>query len=321
MSSIQLKACKDAALTSGLILANMNATSYFVKPVIGLVDSFHSIVTDADNISNREILRTILRHDNGAFFMTEESSGIHKKRIIGTDNLSLVKANGMYVIDELDGTSPYSKGHYEWSISVGFVDSKLQHTAGAVFAPKIDGGTLFYASSDSQSFVLPNSIRYDFINDRRYITSENSSPQIIANVSKTSDIKKAYIVGGPDCFLSQYPVQRDAYLSIANKVRTVNSIGSCALGLGLVAAGRIDALMQPPQFPWDWAAGRKLVEQAGGILQFYEMKENVVIPITSLRLEHYNPAAHDVGFVAGNRTMVSFVMDELLDASRKLSRS
>lgn len=309
----QFKASREAALASGLRLANMRmGTGYEIKAEAGL--GIHAIVTAADLISHKEILRTIITFDKRALFITEEHVEGHESRIITPKTLSMLKDTGAYIIDELDGTSPYIKGHHEWSVSIGFVNTKLEHTAGVVFAPKIDGGTLFYASTDEGSFVTPNCLRYSLKGEYNYFKGLKR----VSSVSGTISPKEAYVVGGPDCFLSQYPIQRDAILSIADKVRTINSVGSCALGLGLVATGRIDALMQPLHYAWDWAAGKALVELAGGTLQFYEVREGIVEPVNQMKLEYYDPSKRTAGFVAGNRTMASFVLDELTRASKRL---
>ena len=59
-----------------------------------------------------------------------------------------------------------------------------------------------------------------------------------------------YIIVGVDSFLSKYPLHNKMLQKVGDKCRTMNANGSCALPLGLVAAGRADALIQPPVSPW-----------------------------------------------------------------------
>ena len=73
-----------------------------------------------------------------------------------------------------------------------------------------------------------------------------------------------------------------------------------------------DALVQPLHFPWDWAAGKVLVEEAGGKLIFYEMENGRIEPIDKLKPKHYNPDKRTVGFVAGNEKMTDSIMNMLL---------
>ena len=57
----------------------------------------------------------------------------------------------------------------------------------------------------------------------------------------------------------------------------VRKIGSAALTLAYVAAGRYDAFWSPSLSPWDYAAGKLLLEEAGG-----QMRQFSDEPISSL---------------------------------------
>ena len=46
-------------------------------------------------------------------------------------------------------------------------------------------------------------------------------------------------------------------------VRDVRRIGSCALDLCMVAAGRLDAYYEDGVHVWDWAAGALIAAEAG----------------------------------------------------------
>jgi myo-inositol-1(or 4)-monophosphatase len=46
-------------------------------------------------------------------------------------------------------------------------------------------------------------------------------------------------------------------------VRDVRRVGSCALDLCMVAAGRLDAYYEVGVNVWDWAAGALIAEEAG----------------------------------------------------------
>jgi myo-inositol-1(or 4)-monophosphatase len=49
-------------------------------------------------------------------------------------------------------------------------------------------------------------------------------------------------------------------------VRDIRRAGAAALDLAWVAAGRVDGYYERGGKPWDWAAGRLLVEEAGGVV-------------------------------------------------------
>ena len=50
----------------------------------------------------------------------------------------------------------------------------------------------------------------------------------------------------------------------------VRRLGSAALDLAYVAAGRFDAYWEVSLHPWDMAAGKLLVEEAGGKVTHYD---------------------------------------------------
>jgi myo-inositol-1(or 4)-monophosphatase len=55
-----------------------------------------------------------------------------------------------------------------------------------------------------------------------------------------------------------------ALLRFAHVVRSIRAIGSAALALAWVAAGRLDAYINFNLSAWDIAAGMLLIEEAGG---------------------------------------------------------
>lgn len=288
-----LKACIESAMAGGKAISDHKPEESVVKDDKDL--GYHAIVSSADFRSQCAILKELNKFDHDSMLITEEhvKDERFRKRLIKTSGLDKLKDSKVFIIDELDGSSPYNKGHPEWSISVGYVD-RLVHKAGAVFAPHIKNGMLFYASKGGGAFIK---------------TKQKKTME----VSRTSDLKKAYVIFGPDCFLKKYPIHNKLLIEIGDVARTVNGIGSCALGLGYVASGMSDALVQPLHFPWDWAAGKVMVEEAGGRMIFYEMKNGNIKPIKKLEPKHYNTEKRMVGFVAGNEKIADEIMDMLLN--------
>lgn len=288
-----LKNCIDSAVAGGKAISK--ARSSLGKTKGDRAVGHHAIVSNKDFISQRAILANILNRDPDARFMTEEHvRSALKGRLVTADRLSQLRTGRAYIIDELDGTSSNNIGHYEWSTSVGLLD-QLESAAGAVYAPKISGGTLFYGSKGEGSFVKDG---------------ENMRGKRM-NVS-TKGLGDAYVIMGVDCVLTKYPIHNRLLTEIGDQARTTNSNGSCALALGLVASGRADALVQPLQSPWDWTAGKCLVEEAGGEMIFYEMNGGKVTPVEKPVERHYNPDVRGVGFVAGNRDLARRIFDILI---------
>lgn len=282
--------CMSAALAGGDAVRLSEADRAFVK------EDHHSIYSSADNMSQKKIFEVINENDPDAYAITEEKckDKSFKERIIGEESLKLLKTRKAYLIDPLDGSSSKAAGHYEWSVSVAHLD-RMRHDAGAVYAPEILGGVLFYAALNKGAFME---------------SSYKKAKRIEVN---NRQIKNAYVLLGIDCLNERYTVHNQASVKIANLARTANTINSCALGLCMVAAGKSDALIQPPQYPWDWSAGKPILEEAGGLMIFYEMNNNGVINvIENLELRHYNPNKRGVGFIAGNEKLANELLGILM---------
>lgn len=287
-----LKLCKESAFAGSKAIECYKPKRARVK--LGWV-GHHSIVSSADFLSQASLLKVLDKHDSNSYFITEEhvKNPRFKKRLITENNLDILKTSGVYIIDELDGSSSFNIGHYEWSVSVGYVN-RLVHVAGAISAPKVYGGALFSALRGNGAFIKT-------INGEERI-----------KVREYKGLKNSYVVVGPDCFLPKYPSHNRMLLQLGDLARTMNGNGSCALALCLVAAGKADALIQPVQSPWDWAAGKVILEEAGGTMKFYEMQAERIIPIDKLRPKHYDPSLRSAGFVAGNKKIVQEIMKILV---------
>lgn len=296
----KLEACIESALAGGRTAMKCNNLSAERKE--SSVGKIHSIVSKADYMSQKAILKKINEYDSESLFMTEEEieDERFRDRIVSSENLEkfdLLKNTGVYIIDELDGSSSHNAGHYEWSVSVGYVEN-LEHKAGAIFAPNIFGkdGALFYSSLGKGSFMRING------KDKKIEISNK-------------EIKDSYVVFGADCVLkNKYPKHYKLMGDLSDEIRTTNMNGSGSLPLALVSAGIGEALVQPLQSVWDYAAGILLVREARGEIIFYEMDKNgECIPVNETKLEHYNPSTRNLGFIAGNKKIVPYIANRLFD--------
>ncbi len=285
-----LELCIGAAIKGGNSISNYKPLKERIKK-----DSYvghHAIVSSADYKSQRAIL-SVLKQDRNALFMTEEhvKDKYFRDRLVRSD-LDCLRDSRVYIIDELDGSSSFKIGHYEWSISVGLMEN-LEHKVGAVSAPHIRNGTLFYAARGDGAFIKENG------KDKRLKILKRG-------------LGDSYIIFGVDCFLKKYPLHNKFLHELADLCRTSNSNGSCALPLGLVAAGKADALIQPLQCPWDWAAGKLIVEEAGGEMIFYELEGKKVKILEKLEPKHYAPTKRAVGFIAAHKDLAEIIAEKLI---------
>src|SRR3989344_4904929 len=112
-----LKLCIEAAVAGGRAIENFRPRNLKKKkdPCVGS----HAIATDADFLSQNAITK-VLAEDKNSLFITEEHVKDEeiKKQILAPQDIEKMRKSGVYIIDELDGSSPFNCGHYEWSTSI-----------------------------------------------------------------------------------------------------------------------------------------------------------------------------------------------------------
>ncbi|MBR9704488.1 hypothetical protein GOV12_03695 [Candidatus Pacearchaeota archaeon] len=300
---VTLDLCTKAAIAGGTAAKETYAGKAEVKETD--FAGSHAITTRADFVSQQAILERILSDDIKSYFITEEhvEDVRFRERLIGVNDLDEMIGKGVFVIDELDGSSSRAIGHYEWSVSVGYVEN-MENVIGAVYAPNVFGGALFHVRNKGDGAWFGGNVKDCF--------SGNFSRVNVVD----REISDSYVIFGPDCPIPKYPLHNELMNKVAEDVRTVNINGSCALPMGLVAAGMADCLIEPLVCPWDWAGGLPIVQEAGGKVVFYEMPkgtEGPCVPVDKLEPRHYYPGDDKriLGLVAGNSRIVDYVGEML----------
>ena len=204
------------------------------------------------------------------------------KRVLSKDNYKHhILNDNVFGIDPVDGTSQFANDLYEWSVSIGHMHN-IEHLAGAIYAPDIKDGLLVFCARGAGTYEV----------------LENKKPKKV-HVSKNKEDRKKLIFYGPD--IAFMPEFNKFVNMLGQKCRTTNMVGSCALGMALVATGRIDGFFNPTQRVWDWFAGYPLIEEAGGVVKFYRIHDSKIIPVEKPLIDDYNQESKNLGFFAGNK--------------------
>jgi len=189
----------------------------------------NSLVSYVDETAEKMLVQelTLLLPDAG--YITEEKT-------IAQESKSLT-----WIIDPLDGTTNYLQQIPHYSISIALVvDNEL--AIGIVYDVAMK--ECFYAWKNGGCYI----------NDRKI------------EVSKKVDLSECIIVTGFP-YNAEYDIK--AYIKIfthwIEHARGIRRLGSAALDLAYVAAGRLDAYYESKLNAWDLAAGILLVREAGGI--------------------------------------------------------
>jgi myo-inositol-1(or 4)-monophosphatase len=145
-----------------------------------------------------------------------------------------------WIFDPLDGTTNYAHGLPIYCASLGLeVDGRRE--VGAVYDPSRN--ELFTAERGEGAYL----------NGQRL------------QVSNASTLLDALLVTGfPYDMHKQGADLVELFGTMLGRARAVRRLGSAALDLCYVAAGRFDAFWEQQLKPWDVAAGALIVEEAGG---------------------------------------------------------
>jgi myo-inositol-1(or 4)-monophosphatase len=222
--SLDVELAERAARAAGEVLLG-----YYGRPPAGLgsKSSETDLVSDADREAERAIVELLAaeRPDDG--LLAEEGSR------------SEAASGRRWVVDPLDGTVNFLYGFPAWGVSVALEDADGP-AAGVVLDPLRD--ECFAAARGQGARLNGEPIR---VRDRR-------------------ELGRALVATG----FSYEPVRRAEQAGIVRRllprVRDLRRAGAAALDLSWLAAGRVDAYYERGLSPWDWAAGRLLIEEAGG---------------------------------------------------------
>lgn len=215
----------EAALLSGAAIWNGRLSTSFEVANKGLRDFVTSVDTQAQSI----IIDTLSNQFHSDHFLAEEED----PRAQSTDY-----HKPTWIIDPLDGTTNFIRGHAHCSTSIGFaVEGRL--TIGVVYAPFLD--RIFLAV-------------------RGFGAYQQSGKLKVSNVTTLSECLVA----------TGFPYNRDNVEHLTARVRTlltncadIRRNGAASLDLCHVACGLLDAYIESVA-PWDMAAGLLIALEAGG---------------------------------------------------------
>lgn len=212
------------------------------------------LVTEMDRRSEALILRTLRENFPGHRIIAEES-GTH-----GADN------GHSWYVDPLDGTVNYAHGIPIYSVSIAYAQEG-QVRLGVVYDPSQD--ECFSAAYGRGAWVNGQPIR----------------------VSETGELGRALLVTGfPYDMWTTSENNLENHNRFTLRSQGVRRLGSAALDLCYVAAGRLDGFWELKLSPWDIAAGALIAEQAGAAVTAVDGSAEYLTAVPSILAA--NPALH-----------------------------
>ena len=195
-----------------------------------------NLVTDADINIQRFLQRELSKLLPEAGFICEE------------ENVADTSKEYLWVIDPIDGTTNFARGLPECAISVALL-YKNEPIMSVVYAPRLK--LLFTATKGGGAYC----------NNKKISVSDKTFEQSI------------FCVG-----LSLYQKEfADYCLKIIEqtyqKCSDIRRFGSCALEICFLALGKCDLHFEIRTYPWDYAAAKLILCEAGGVLRGYDNSE------------------------------------------------
>lgn len=211
------------------------------------------LVCEADVEAERLIL-TAIPEDDGVL---AEEGGARPSR-----------SGRTWIVDPLDGTVNFLRGLPVWAVSLALRDD-AGLLAGVVHAPAL--GWTFCAGRGSGARLDGEPVR----------------------VTSTSELGDSILATG-------FPYARDTVAdnNLENVPRVgrfaggLRRMGSAAVDLALVAAGRLDGFWELQLNPWDVAAGILLVREAGGMVTDFRGRDDIDRLLTGRHIVATNGQIH-----------------------------
>lgn len=191
-------------------------------------EGINNLVTEADHAAEKAIFEVIQNDYPDHFLLSEETGEI------------VMDSAYKWIIDPIDGTVNFANGIPICCVSIG-LEQEGQMIMGAVYSPFLNE---FYFAQHGFGATL---------NDKKIQVSDKAA------------VKHSCLVTGfPYTYLDMPNGPLQVFEKLIRNGVPVRRLGSAAIDLCWVAAGRFDGFYEHKLQAWDSAAGFLIVEEAGG---------------------------------------------------------
>ena len=191
-------------------------------------EGVNNLVTEADHASEKAILSVI-------------KSRFPEHQVLAEESGEMIQDSAYkWIIDPIDGTVNFALGIPLNCVSIG-IEHNGEMVMGAVYNPHLNE---FYFAERGKGATL---------NDKPIRVSE-----------ETQAVKACLVTGFPYTYINMPNGPLEIFERFIRKGVPVRRLGSAAIDLCWVAAGRFDGFYEHKLEAWDSAAGYLIVEEAGG---------------------------------------------------------
>ena len=191
-------------------------------------EGINNLVTEADHASENAIIEVITESFPDHFILSEETGE------------RATKSEYKWLIDPIDGTVNFAHGIPICCVSIA-LEKEGEIIIGAVYNPLIN--EFFFAEINKGATL----------NDKKIKVSQ-----------KESVINSNLVTGFPYTYLDSPNGPLQVFEKLIRQGIPVRRLGSAAIDLCWVAAGKFDGFYEHKLQAWDSAAGFLIVKEAGG---------------------------------------------------------
>jgi myo-inositol-1(or 4)-monophosphatase len=200
-----------------------------------------SLVTSLDVASEQMLVRGLSKILPEADFLAEELHHDQKSKKL------------FWIIDPIDGTTNFAHGFPMYCISLALWQED-----------RIVLG-IIYEMTSKECFWAHEGREGAYLNE------------IEMNVSSVKTVKESVIATGfPSSAFEHIDKYVSQFRTFMTTTQGLRRLGSAAMDLAYVAAGRCDGFFEYELKPWDVAAGAYLVQKAGGMVTDFEGGDNFI---------------------------------------------
>lgn len=200
------------------------------------------LVTDAD-LASQKAIREILMHAFDGYVFVGEEEGENDP--IDSVRRGDEDAPPCWVVDPLDGTINYVHRLQSFAVSIGlYAAGKMR--LGVIFDPVSE--EMFTAVDAGGAYL-------------------NDQP---ISVSDCRDMSDALLACSFPAGVKGGDPEVERFVHVLEHSRSVRRLGSCALNMCYVAAGRLDGYWATSVSAWDSAAGTVIAREAGATITAYD---------------------------------------------------
>jgi myo-inositol-1(or 4)-monophosphatase len=201
---------------------------YFERRVRFELKGDFDLVTEADRASEKLVVEELKARFPDHGIVAEEGGG-HES-----------PSEYRWYVDPLDGTTNFAHGYPVWNVTLA-LEKCGELIAGVIFDPSRD--ELFTCEKGGGAFLNGGRI----------------------HVSRAPELNESLFSTGFPSRRRHLDVNIHFYHQLAMATHGVRRGGAAAIDLAYVACGRLDGYWEFGLSPWDMAAGKLMVSEAGGI--------------------------------------------------------